>query len=362
MDNISIILPSLNPDEKMIAVVEELISNAFTDIIIINDGSDAEHIAPFEHVAKFKECTVLTHEVNKGKGRALKTGFEFVLNNRKNSIGVITIDGDGQHKVHDIIKCANEFSSLKNTVVLGARDFNDENVPPRSRFGNKLTAFLFRAIFGLVLKDTQTGLRLLPYSLLNSLCHVNGERFEYETNMLLFFKKKRIKIKEINIDTVYLDDNRTSHFNPITDSLRVYSVIFKFFFSSISASVLDIGIFTLLNIVLGSQLARISRLFVATIIARIVSAFYNYSINHKFVFKSDRPKSKTLLRYTVLCIAQMILSYALVFVISYFTSAILGLDSIIKVVVDTVLFFLSFRIQQNWVFASEVQSDDIQEP
>ncbi len=361
MSEISIILPSLDPDEKMISVVEELIANSFTDIIIINDGSDKEHIAPFEHVEKFKECTVLTHEANKGKGRALKTGFEYVQKNRKNSRGVITIDGDGQHTVHDIKECAKEFLKLNDTVVLGARNFNDANVPPRSRFGNKLTAFLFRVIFGLVLNDTQTGLRAIPYSFLTQLCHVSGERFEYETNMLLHFKKANIKIKEVSIATVYLDDNKTSHFNPILDSLRVYAIIFRFFFSSISASLLDLGIFTILNIVLGVGLNRVTRLLLATIAARIVSAFYNYAINHKFVFKSDSPKRRTLLRYSILCVLQMLVSYALVFVISYTTSAILGLDSIIKVVVDTFLFFISFKIQQNWVFANNPQktkSDD----
>ncbi len=353
MHEICIILPSLNPDKKMIKVVEALIANAFTNILIINDGSDENHLEPFNHLSKYKECTVLTHEVNQGKGCALKTGFTHVLKHMQNCKGVITIDGDGQHTVTDILACANAFLSAQNTVVLGARNFNNENIPPRSRFGNKLTAFLFRFAFGLALSDTQTGLRAIPYTLLKPLCSVKGERFEYETNMLLFFKKANVKIYEQNISTVYIEDNKTSHFNPIVDSIRIYAIIFKFFFSSISSSLLDIGIFTVLNIFLGSVFARGSRLLYATIISRIFSAIFNYGINHKFVFQSDSPAPKTLLRYTILCIAQMLVSYALVFMISLISSTFVAFDSIIKIVVDSLLFFISFRIQQNWVFNGE---------
>ncbi len=353
MKNVSVILPSLDPDEKILKLIKELIDASFNDIIIINDGSATKNLSFFEKAAEYEQCTVLTHSENLGKGAALKTGFSYVLENRKNSHGVITIDGDGQHRVEDIVNCVNEFSKQKDTVVLGTRDFNAKDVPPRSRFGNKLTSFMFRFVFGLSLKDTQTGLRALPFNILEKLCKVQGMRFEYETNMLLFFKSERVLIKQVDISTVYLDDNKTSHFNPIFDSLRVYSVIIKYFVSSISASVLDIGIFTLLNLALDAFLPRIVRLLSATIIARILSAFYNFAVNHKVVFKSEAPAKQTITRYAVLCILQMLASYALVFLISQAFSTFVGFDSIIKVVVDTVLFFISFRIQQAWVFANK---------
>ncbi len=359
MREICVILPSLNPDEKIIKVVEDLIKNNYTKILIINDGSDENHLEPFKHLSQFKECTVITHEVNKGKGRALKTGFSYVLNNIKDCKGVITIDGDGQHTIKDINACVDAFLIKKNNVVLGARNFNDENIPPRSRFGNKLTAFMFSLIFGLVLSDTQTGLRAIPYKLLKPLCNINGERFEYETNMLLFFKKANVTIYEQRISTVYIEENKTSHFNPVIDSFRIYAVIFKFFFSSISSSLLDVGIFTILNILLGGFFTRSSRLLFATIIARLCSAVYNYGVNHKFVFQSNSPAGKTLFRYSILCVAQMLISYALVYSVSYLLSAFVGLDSVIKIVIDTLLFFISFKIQQNWVFNNAEENDGL---
>ncbi len=353
MKEVCVILPSLNPDEKMVELVKELVAYPFSDIIIIDDGSDVAHKKPFEEVAQFEACTVLTHEVNRGKGQALKTGFEFVLKKRKNSRGVVTIDGDGQHRVADIAGCVDAFLQKDKTVVLGARDFNDPHVPPRSRFGNKVTAVMFRLLFGLALQDTQTGLRVLPYACLKELCKVRGQRFEYETNMLLYFKKARIPMQEVGISTVYLEENKSSHFNPILDSLRIYAVIFRFMLSSVSAAALDIGLFTLLNILLGPFLSRGARLFSATVAARIASALFNYTLNHKFVFQSESPAKKTLLRYAILCVLQMLTSYGLVFLFSQALSAFVGLDTVIKVVVDTVLFFISFRIQQAWVFADE---------
>ena len=103
---VSVIIPSLNPDNKLVAVVDALLEEGFKDIIIVNDGSDEEHMAPFNEVAAHSECTILTHEVNKGKGRGLKTAFEFCLENRKDIDGVVTVDGDNQHRAKDIKKCS----------------------------------------------------------------------------------------------------------------------------------------------------------------------------------------------------------------------------------------------------------------
>ena len=103
---VSVIIPSLNPDNKLVAVVDALLEEGFKDIIIVNDGSDEEHMAPFKEVAAHSECTILTHEVNKGKGRGLKTAFEFCLENRKDIDGVVTVDGDNQHRAKDIKKCS----------------------------------------------------------------------------------------------------------------------------------------------------------------------------------------------------------------------------------------------------------------
>lgn len=212
---VSVIIPSLNPDEKLICVVDSLREAGFDDIILVNDGSDENHIKPFEHVSAYPECTILTHEVNKGKGRGLKTAFEYCIKNRPDIDGVVTVDGDNQHKAADIMKCCEKMAECKDKVVLGVRNFSGKDVPFKSRFGNNMTSFVFKFACGLNISDTQTGLRAIPRQYLELFDNVKGERFEYETNMLLEFKQSHIDFVEVPIETVYIEENASTHFNPI---------------------------------------------------------------------------------------------------------------------------------------------------
>ena len=234
---VTIIIPSLNPDEKLEQVVTGLVEAGYEDIVVVNDGSDEAHKGPFERLGKLTQCTILTHKVNRGKGRALKTAFSYVLKNRMDIAGVITVDGDNQHKVKDIKACDVLLCKKKDRVILGCREFSGKDVPTRSKFGNKITSFIFRVACGMKISDTQTGLRAIPYKYLNKMMKIEGERFEYETNMLLSLNKKQIPYMERKIDTVYIEENQTSHFNPIIDSIKIYKVILKFMFSSIAASI-----------------------------------------------------------------------------------------------------------------------------
>ena len=181
---ISVIIPSLNPDDKLVSVVDSLVKKGFEDIIIVNDGSDSAHLWPFEKVGSYSQCTILTHEVNKGKGRGLKTAFEYCLKNRQGYDGVVTVDGDNQHRADDIYNCC-EAMVKNDKVVLGVRRFDGEDVPFKSRFGNNMTSMVFKVMCGLNISDTQTGLRAIPYRYLDTFCNIEGERFEYETTMLL---------------------------------------------------------------------------------------------------------------------------------------------------------------------------------
>ncbi len=349
MKGITIVLPSLNPDEKFTALMESLVAE-FDDIVVVNDGSDSTHLIPFEKASKYPNCLVLTHEVNKGKGRALKTAFEFVADNRPNSKGVVTIDGDGQHLVKDIKACAEMLIAKENSVILGVRDFNEPEVPLRSKFGNKFTVSTFRLLCGMKISDTQTGLRGIPKDYLTEMCEVEGERFEYETNMLLFINKEKIPYKEVKISTVYLEENQSSHFNPIKDSLKIYGAIIRFSLSSIASSLVDIGVFSLLNLLLVPFTTQSTRILISTVIARFISASFNYSVNKKAVFKSDSPPKRAIVRYGALCLLQMLVSYGFVYIFSIIFASNPFAESLIKIIVDTSLFFFSYQVQKRWVF------------
>ena len=348
--NVSVIVPSLNPDEKLISVVEGLISAGFSDIILVNDGSSSDRLHYFEDAAKHPECTVLTHDINRGKGAALKTAFDYVSKNRPESIGVVTADGDNQHTPEDILACARKMEDSKNNIVLGVRDFSLSHVPARSKFGNNLTSFIFKTTCGLHISDTQTGLRAIPREYLGAFCEVAGDRFEYETNMLLEMKKRSIPFCEVKIKTVYIEENASSHFNPIVDSIKIYKTLLKYIVSSFSSFLIDIGAFFILSLIFASS-GEADKILLCTVIARIISSLFNFFVNKKVVFGSKAGFWSAFFKYYALCIPQMLASGFSVKLVSLLLSATApALVTIIKIIIDTVLFIISYQIQKKWVF------------
>lgn len=241
----------------------------------------------------------------------------------------------------------------KDKVILGCRDFSQDNVPWKSRVGNVSTSLVFRIFCGIKITDTQTGLRAIPYKYLPLMCEVEGERFEYETQMLFAIKRNHIGMEEVRIETVYLEDNASTHFHPIKDSLKIYKIIFKFMLSSGTSFVIDYGIYALLVFLIGEKLERGLRLLIATVSARAVSSMCNYTMNKKAVFKSNASVGRSLVRYYTLCVFQTAASYGLVYLLSYLCRAGSFLEVVLKLVVDVVLFVISFQIQHRWVFKED---------
>ena len=371
--NVTIIVPSLNPDEKMVNTVRGILAEGFNDIVVVDDGSAAEYKEPFATVAAMEGVTVLTHEVNKGKGRAMKTAFAYIAENRPDSRGVVTVDGDGQHLPKDIRACAEAMIAEKDKVVLGVRDFSRPEVPFKSRNGNNITKAVFRIFCGIRISDTQTGLRAIPAQYLPLMCEIAGERYEYETNQLLILKDKEIALHEVVIDTVYIDDNASSHFHPFRDSWRIYKIIFKhvgtsvlakFLGASLVSFLVDTLLFFLINVGLqkagmGAEDGKL-RIALATIGARVVSTVVNFCLNRKVVFKSTRSVRGTLVRYYILAICQMTASFLLVHFVaeSLFGLTAGVLESVVKFCVDMCLFVISFQVQKRWVFAEKKSQGD----
>ncbi len=352
-DNIVLVIPSLNPDEKLKNTVKSMRDSGFNKIIVINDGSDENHIKNFPDE---DECiTLLTQPLNRGKGAAMKLAFGYIHDNLPETAAVITVDGDGQHTPGDVLNCAKTILDCDDTTaVLGCRDFSLDGIPARSRMGNKITSGIFKTLCGIKISDTQTGLRAFPYSMLPLLCEIKGERFEYETNMLLKFKQKGIALREVPIETVYIEENATSHFRPIIDSIKIYRFIFAYFISAILSFAVDISVFYLICKLCGNLIKSDTFLIItATLTARVISSVINYTINRNKVFDSHGNKFKSFLRYYAVAIPILIVSAALVSLISMLFTSTPIIKTIIKVIVDTVLFFVSYRIQQAWVFSDK---------
>jgi glycosyltransferase involved in cell wall biosynthesis len=347
-ENIVVVIPALNPDDKLQALTDRLWNAGLKNIVLIDDGSSPEHKHYFSEIESEYGCTVLKHYINMGKGRALKDAFNYVLNSFPRLNGVITADSDGQHSVEDILKCADLLLEKHNDkcMLLGVRDFNASGIPARSRFGNKVTSAVLKILCGIGVSDTQTGLRGLTKDALVAVLDLQGERYEYEMNMIIETPAKGVTIEEYSIQTIYIDDNATSHFNPLTDSFLIYKQFFKYMLSSISSFCLDLGLFTLFSFLLKKHSVA-QYILIATYIARLFSSIFNFTVNRKAVFKSEAGLFRSACKYFALCIIQGTLSGVLVSVLYSWTSIY---EVLCKIIVDTILFFISFYIQKMFVF------------
>ena len=231
---VMIVFPSLDPDEKIIELVKDLRKRCSYPVLIVNDGSSAEKQTIFDSLDQIDNCTVIAHAKNLGKGRALKNAFNYILTHFPQITGVITADGDGQHTVTDIIRCAEALQENPDKLVLGVRDFKQDFVPWKSKLGNLLTAGIFRWMLGMKIDDTQTGLRGIPAGFMKIMLDKFGERFEYETVMLVESRSAAngavYPIHQVVIETVYENNNRGTHFRPIVDSLKIYKIVLKALF------------------------------------------------------------------------------------------------------------------------------------
>lgn len=346
---IPVIIPSYEPDEKLPALVKRLAEAGMKQVVIVDDGSKEEkYQSIFEKIKQEYPYTILHHAENMGKGRALKTAFNYCLIHYPDAIGCVTIDSDGQHTVKDMIACMNQLRENPEALVLGVRDFNREGIPTRSVFGNKLTSRVMKILVGVAVSDTQTGLRAIPADFMRSLLTEKGERFEFETNMLLETKNDNRKIIEVPIETIYLEENKTSHFNPLRDSLRIYAVFFRFIVASLSSSVLDLFFFSLFCMWFSQiDFGKLGYIVMATVCARILSATYNFLVNYKVVFKSKKKKGAALVKYILLALGIMLVSG---FLVEYMYSLFAIPEILIKIPVDILLFVISFLVQREYVY------------
>jgi len=341
--DIIVLVPALDPNKEIMTTFMEKLIKVFPNIVVVNDGSKKEYDDFFKSFEK-KKITVLKNHINYGKGRSLKTALNYILNTYPDAKAIVTADSDGQHSVDDILKVGKETIKHQDSYVLGCRDFKQSNVPFKSRYGNIITRNIFKIFVGLNISDTQTGLRGMSLKVAKEFLATPGERFEYETNTLLECKEKNIPIKEVTIETIYIDDNSESHFNPIKDSIRIYKLFIKYILSAVSSFILDILLFALFMKVLPSSIKN--KIIVSTILARVISSLYNYMINSKLVFK-NQPRF-AIVKYFILVIVQM---FASGFIVDTLSKNVFKFSpTLIKVIVDSVIFIVNFFIQREWVF------------
>lgn len=358
----TIIIPAYKPDEKLVSLLHDLKSQSSARLLVVNDGS-GEAFEPIFREVEALGCTLLIHPVNKGKGAALKTALQFLLEEGKKEF-ICTADADGQHLPKDILRCTEEAMAHPDSLVLGSRSFRGDDVPTRSRFGNAVSRHTFYCLMGKKVYDTQTGLRAFSSDLIPMMLAVEGDRYEYEMQVLCNAAKKKIPIREVEIETVYLEENKSSHFNPFKDALRVYGILIRaafgrafevlsFLFSSVAAFVIDVALYmVLLHFVFGGALADLlpdpsHRLFFSLLLSRAVSSWCNYLINRGVVFRQLKGKGKTFVLYLLLVVAVFFGNH---FLNDYFHLT-LGLGNLLSLILaQCICFPASFLVQKFFIF------------
>lgn len=335
-----VIIPAYKPERILKTLVEKLWAEG-CQIVVVDDGSGREYSEIFEEVQA--AATVLRHDENRGKGAAIKTALKYIWKNMKNCQVIGVMDADGQHLPEDMMKVLEMAGMHKDSVVLGVRNIGKE-MPWKSRIGNQITRCIFHICSGVEVSDTQTGLRAFSTELLNQFVIIAGERYEYETNVLMSVAKAGIPIKEVPIHTVYKDrENSTSHFRVVQDSVRIYKDLLKFSMSSFSSFILDYLLFVLLT----WSLPRVAiTVVVANIIARVISAFYNYTMNCKFVFHKAM-QIQTALDYFALA-AFILLINNVVLEMFLHTFHVPAYQA--KLMTECVLFMISWLVQNKLIF------------
>lgn len=218
------VIPSYEPDEYLGLTVGKILENGM-EAVVIDDGSGPEYASFFDALPP--QVHKISYETNQGKGYALKQGFSYIAQHFGEDCAVVTVDSDGQHGIKDVVRVLEEAEKAPGSLVLGSR-YLGKSAPFRSRLGNGITRWLCRLATCNPVYDTQTGLRGITGNLLEGFCRIPGNRYEYEIRSLLECAGSRIPIREIRIQTIYLDENSRSHFRPIRDSLRLYRQIFKY--------------------------------------------------------------------------------------------------------------------------------------
>ena len=341
MNKIIVLIPSYEPDDKLIKLVDKL-THEDLDIVVVNDGSGKEYNKIFNEL---KSAKVTSYSTNKGKGHALKTGYKYIKEHYKSNYVVVTMDSDGQHDIKDALKLCNAVMKDKKTLYIGKRKIS-KNTPLRSRFGNTITRFVYHIVSKIHVYDTQTGLRAFSDELMDFMIGVKGERFEYEMNVLLECPLNGIDIKELEIKVIYIDNNSGSHFDTIKDSYKVYKEIFKYISVSFMSFLLDYSLYVIILLISNN-------IVLSNVLARIASGTFNFTLNKNFVFKSKNKTVVSFIQYVLLAVIILLIN---TYLLNYFVNVLGANKYIIKLVIELALSIISWSVQKFIIFRNKKSS------
>ncbi|MGI6206326.1 MAG: glycosyltransferase [Anaerovoracaceae bacterium] len=295
----AVVIPAYRPPAELIELVRK-VNRAGMSCFIVDDGNPVGYDWIWQAVGS--KAYVLHHDINRGKGAALKTAFTYIKNWCPDIQYIVTMDADGQHLVEDAYRAAQEAKASKGALILGVRDFSGD-VPAAAKIENHVASVLFSGISKNNLSDTKTGLRAFDRSLLSRMIMIEGNRDDYEMNQLLTLSDAGRKIQEIPTATIYKGKKKSSPFEIMKGAAGVIRVMLSYSTTYALSYAAEVLLFMLLSLL--SPLFSYP-LLVSGVISRTVGAAFSWSLN------SDKLKNRNvkspLLRYTVVTCITMVFS------------------------------------------------------
>lgn len=338
-----VVIPAYKPDQALVLVVQK-VRELGHEILVVDDGSGENYGKVFEEARRWS--TVLCHEENRGKGAAIKTALAYIEKEVSDVDAVGIMDADGQHLPEDMDRLFEEAGKHRMSLILGVRSVG-KDMPFRSRMGNGITRTIFRLVTGVAVSDTQTGLRVFDPGLMGRMQEIPGERYEYETNVLLTLARERIPMVEVKIQTIYRDaENSSSHFHVIQDSFLIYKNIFLFTLASLSSFLLDFVLFALWTKLLAGVPYGVVW---SNILARLLSGYYNYHMNSRHVFHVDK-NVKTAGGYAALAAGILVLNSL---VLEFYRNVFWLSPYPAKLLTEFTLFLISYGVQKKIIFSKK---------
>jgi glycosyltransferase involved in cell wall biosynthesis len=205
-----VVIPCFNHSATLAAVARW--AQVYCPVLIVDDGSTSP-------LPELPGCGVLRLDRNRGKGAALRAGFQ-----RAAELGfshAITLDADGQHFAEDIPKFLAVAQTRPDALVVGVRDFYASACPPARRWANNVSSFWFRVETGLRLGDSQCGFRCYPLALAQRLKTRSG-RYAFELEFLVRSTRLGAPIVAVPVKCVYKPEHLSrSHFRPARDFAHI---------------------------------------------------------------------------------------------------------------------------------------------
>lgn len=346
MKRAAVIIPAYNPRPDLASFVRELMALGMHAVVVTYAASAAGNKPVPDALSSLEHCHVLQLEhTGHSRGRALKAGFSYIRDNLPDLSGIVTVDMDQPVTAQDVFTVAQAIETDRNEILLGC--FAKNRVVPEP-VASRIIRVSFALLAGIRVADPRTGLRGFPVSMLPWLLDHHPDQDGSEPGLLLVARRYGIGIRQVMLEPA---QRQPAQRISLAGFMRIYALLIMFSLSSLVSYLFDIGIYALLigTVFSKSQNDGTAILF-STVAARVFSSLLNFAINKRIVFRDLRSDHTILVRYITLTLLRMFASYAGV----YALTTALGADSrIVKIGVDLILFFIGFRVQQNWVFSRQ---------